>query len=145
MKKIYLAAFMLLGGFAVFILGSPYYSVFITNRNKLYLIVLSLVLLLTAVLMYRNHSLQQYWTVSYALFIACAATLFLNTGILNIPYDGANELKDIAIDKFGQFCHIVPVILIFTFTVKDDLASLFITKGDLKRGLLFGIVSFYSF
>ncbi len=145
MKKLLLAVWLLFGGLAVFVLGSPYYRVFPTNRNQIYSWILTIFLLLIAILLKKLPKLSDYWSSAYALFIASAAILFLNTGLLNIRYDGPNALLDIALDKVSQFLHIVPVILILTFLAKENLKSLFIARGDLKQGLTFGIISFIIF
>ena len=136
---------LFLGGLAVFVLGNPYYTVFVTNRNQLYLLILTASLLVTAIWMKKSDSLSQYWSAVYALFIAACATLFLNTGVLNIRYNGPNALKDLALDKLGQFLHITTIILVTTLIAKDNLKSLFITKGNLTQGLLFGVISFIVF
>jgi membrane protease YdiL (CAAX protease family) len=145
MKNTFVAICLLIGGFVVFVLGSPYYSVFITNRNQLYLGILSAILLVVTIILNRLPSLTHYAPAVYAFFIASCATLFLNTGIFNIPYDGPDALIDIALDKIGQFLHIVPVIIILTLLAKDDLKSIFISKGDLRQGLVFGFISFAIF
>jgi membrane protease YdiL (CAAX protease family) len=146
MMKKYLISFLLAtGGLGVFVFGSPYYSVFDTNRNQLYLIIVSAVLLVTALVIKGSASFNKYWSMPYALFIASCATIFLNTGILNIPYNGSNDLIDLALDKFGQFSHIVPVILILTFMKKDSLSKIYIAKGNVKQGLKFGVTSFVIF
>ena len=145
MKNIYTAFLLLLGGFAVFVFGNLYYTVFPTNQNQIYMVVLTLILLGCSVFIKKSPTLREYGPAVYALFIAACATLFLSTGLLNIHYDGPNDLKDLALDKFGQFSHVVPVILVLTLVAREDLKSLYITVGDLKKGLQFGILSFSVF
>jgi membrane protease YdiL (CAAX protease family) len=136
---------LLLGGSLVFVLGNPYYDVFPTNGNQTYLLLLCVILLTIALMFRRSQSLSRYSSSTYALFIAAAAILFLNTKILNLPRIGLSPLEDLAVDKFSQFLHIVPVILILTLLAGDDLKSIFLKFGRWKPALLFGLVSFLIF
>jgi membrane protease YdiL (CAAX protease family) len=145
MKKLLISVLLLLGSAAVFVFGSPYYSVFPTNRNQTYLLALTGTLLVTAVILKRIPSLSTYWQVAYALFIASAATLFLGTGLLNLHSRTISPLADIAVDKFSQFLHVVPIILVLTLIKRDKVGSIFIKVGNLKPGLIFGLVSFAGF
>jgi membrane protease YdiL (CAAX protease family) len=86
---------------------------------------------------------------AYALFVASAALLFLSTGLLNtgllkFRVGAANPMQELALDKLSQFLHIVPVIIALTLVAKDDLKSIFIAKGNLKAGLIFGGGSFVT-
>jgi membrane protease YdiL (CAAX protease family) len=144
-KKIIISIFLLLGGAAVFVFGNPYYSVFPTNGDQDYLLGLTLFLLILAVVMKRVPKLSIYSPAAYALFIASAGTLFLGTGILNLHVSRVNPAKFLAADKFSQFLHVVPVILGLTLIAGDNLGSIFIKSGNLKRGLIFGAISFIGF
>jgi membrane protease YdiL (CAAX protease family) len=145
MKKLLISIILLLGGAAVFVFGSPYYSVFPTNRNQTYLLALTGILVTIAVILKRIASLSVYWQAAYALGIASAATLVLGTGFLNLHSRTVSPLGDIAVDKFSQFLHVVPIILVLTWIKRDKLGSIFIKVGNLKRGLIFGLVSFAGF
>lgn len=52
--------------------------------------------------------------------------------------------QELALDKASQFLHVVPVIVALTLVAKDDLKSIFIARGNLKAGLIFGGVSFLA-
>ena len=108
-------------GVTVFILVSPYFSVFPTNRNSVYQLALTLFFLILAIVLKRKPGLSAYGTAVYALFIASAATLFLNTGILNLQRSTMPPLQNIAVDKFSQFLHVVPVIIGLTLLARDEL------------------------
>jgi membrane protease YdiL (CAAX protease family) len=142
MRKLSVSICLLIGGLAVFVLGSPYNSVFPTNGNQIYYVALAVVFLVISVVLKRSHSLARYGPAAYALFIASAALLFLSAGLLNIRVGAANPMQEIALDKLSQFLHVVPVIIALTLVAKDDLKSIFIAKGNLKAGLIFGGVSF---
>ena len=145
MKKVVLSVLLLVGGIAIFVLGNPYYTVFPTNNNQFYCIALTLFFLMLAIGLKRSQSLTRYWRPAYALFIASAALLLLSTGVLNLHDRSMPDLQYLALDKLSQFLHVVPVIILLTLLVKDDLGSIFICKGDLKTGLIFGLASFVFF
>ncbi len=145
MKRIILSVLLVLGGVAVFVFGSPYYTVFPTNGNQAYYIALVLFFLIVSAVFKRSQSLSRYWPAAYSLFIASAGLLFLSTGILNLQRDTMEPLQFLAMDKLSQFLHVVPVIVGLTLLAKDDFKAIFIMKGRLKRGLTFGLVSFASF
>lgn len=142
MRKLVASICFLLGGLAIFVLGSPYYAVFPTNGNQLYNVVITVFFLGLSVALRRSPSLSRYGPVAYALFVASAANLFLSTGLLNIRVGVTDPLQALALDKLSQFLHVVPVILALTFVARDDLQSIFIAKGKWTAGLVFGGVSF---
>jgi len=107
--------------------------------------VLTLFFLIIAIVLKRYPKLSVYSPAAYALFIASAATLFLGTGILNLHVRRVPPIKFLAADKFSQFLHVVPVILVLTLIAGNDLRSIFIKRGNLKRGLTFGLISFVGF
>ena len=145
MRRIILSVLLVLGGAAVFVLGSPYYTVFPTNGNQTYYFALVLFFLIVSAALKRSRSLSRYWPAAYSLCIASAALLFLSTGILNLQRDTMAPLQFIAMDKLSQFLHVVPVIVGLTLLAKEDLKSIFITRGKLRQGLAFGLVSFVAF
>lgn len=145
MKRLGLSVLLLIGGLAVFVFGSPYYTVFPTNNNQIYYIALVFFFLALALAFRRTESLTAYWPSAYALFIASAALLFLSTGILNLQRADMPPLQLIAVDKFSQFLHVVPVIIILTLLARESLGSIFIKIGDLRLGLAIGLGSFTGF
>lgn len=144
-NKIPVSIGLLLCGLVVFVLGNPYYRVFPTNGNQAFYIALTLSFLVLALAMKRSAKLSRFSPAAYAFFIASAATLVLSSGILNLTVRSGNPLKEIALDKLFQFLHVVPVILVLTLVAGHDLRSIFIRKGNLKKGLIFGLVSFAGF
>ena len=136
---------ILLGGFAIFVFGSPYYSVFLTNNNRSYYIILTIFFLILSLILKRQQKLSQYWPIAYSFFIASSASLFLNIGLLYIHLSNIDVVQFIAIDKLSQFLHIVPVVIVLSLLGKYDFESIFLTRGTLKEGLSFGLISFISF
>jgi len=144
-KKAFTSVLLIFSGAAIFVLGSPYYSVFPTNKNQTYYVALTLFFLILSLVLKRIQSLMAYWRAVYSLFIASAALLFLSTGILNLQNSAMLPLQNLALDKFSQLLHVVPVIIVLTLLATDDLKSIFIQTGRLKQGLIFGLVSFVGF
>ena len=145
MKKIIISLLLLLSGGMVFILGSPYYSVFPTNKNQTYYLGLTVFFLLLSVILKRHKILSEYWSAPYALFMASAALLFMSTGVLNIHENTTMPVKDLALDKLSQFLHVVPVLVVLSLLAKGDLKSIFINRGRVKQSLTFGLISFGVF
>ena len=144
MRKLVVSICLLLGGLAVFVLGSPYYSVFPTNGNQIYYVALTVFFFVVSVALKKSRSLARYGHSAYGLFIASAALLFFSTGFLELRTGELSPLQDLALDKVSQFLHVVPVIIALTLVAKDDLKSVFIARGNLKAGLIFGGVSFLT-
>ena len=142
MRKLVVSICLLLSGLAVFVLGNPYYSVFPTNGNQIYYVALTVFFLVVSVALKRSRSLARYGHSAYSLFIASAALLFFSTGLLELRTGDLSPLQDLALDKVSQFLHVVPVIIALTLVAGDNLKSIFITRGNLKAGLIFGGVSF---
>ena len=145
MKRIFTSFLLLLGGLAIFVLGNPYYSVFPTNGNKNYSFGLAIVFLISALALKRTKSLAVYAPSVYSLFVATAALFFLNTGILNLHNSTMPPLQNLAVDKFSQFLHIVPLSIALMLLAGNNLKSIFIHQGNLKQGLKFGLISFAVF
>jgi len=144
-KKTSLFILFLVCLLAIFVLGSPYYSVFPTNQNPTYYAAITVFFLGVAFLLQKADGYKQYWPAAYAFFIASFALWFLSTGILDIPRSGTNPAQFIALDKASQFIHVVLPIVVLTLLARQDLKSIFLYKGNLRRGLTFGIVSFVGF
>jgi membrane protease YdiL (CAAX protease family) len=142
MRRIVVSLCLLLAGLAIFVLGSPYYSVFPTNGNQVYVLALTIFFLGLSVALKRISSLSRYWRAAYALFMASAALFFLGTGLLNLRSVAADPLQELARDKVSQFLHVVPVLVALTLLARDDFGSIFIARGNLKAGLLFGGAAF---
>ncbi|TFH07107.1 MAG: CPBP family intramembrane metalloprotease [Candidatus Atribacteria bacterium] len=145
MKRLLLAAALLGAGVLIFVLGNPYYSVWPMNGNKVFYYVLAASFLVAALILRRSSRLHKYWQAAYAFFMASAALLFMSTGFLNARSYLLHPLKDLAVDKLSQFLYVVPLLIVLTLLAGDDLKSIFIRRGNLKRGLIFGISSFGMF
>lgn len=140
--KILVSGLLVVGGCAIFLFGNPWVEVFPTNRNTLYCAILTAVFLVTALVSKRVAVLEPYHRAAQALFIASAALLFLTTGVFNLQKEGMPPLKLIALDKFSQFLHVVPLVIVLALLFGWKWEDLFIAKGNLKEALLFGGIAF---
>jgi hypothetical protein len=85
MRKVLLAVCLVLGGFAVFVLGNPYYTVFPTNQNQVFMLALTIIWIVIALAFKKIPILYPYWSSAYALLIAACVILFLKSGVMNVP------------------------------------------------------------
>jgi len=137
----------LIGGLAIFLYGANTFSIFPTNSNPLYEWGLTAFFLAMALFLRRSPSLRRFWPIAYALFVAGFANA-VNLSLGNwlgrmIP--STSLAQGYAIDKVSQAIPIVLAIILLTLLAGDDLGSIFLKKGNLKQGLLFGFISFGVF
>lgn len=105
------------------------------------------VLLAFSLLVRRNKKRQQYWRIPYAFFIASLATsvdyylpssrLFLM--FLDIPI---RTPIGVALDKLDSSIILIVLILLLTRLSGDRPESLYLRKGNLRTGLIIGIIAF---
>ncbi len=134
----------LMAGLAILVFGSNYYTLFPTNRNLAYNILLSAICLIAAVLMKRAERLARYWQIAFAFFVASVAfpiTLLLggfSRPLLAFFNLTASSSQGMAVAKLYEALLIVVPILALTKLSGGDLGSLYIKRGNLKWGLLIG-------
>jgi hypothetical protein len=136
------------GGLLIFLFGANTFKLFPTNRNLSYEWGLTLVLLALAATLRRSETLQIYWKVAYALFIASFANV-LNRLMGNFLKDilpaASSEAQFLAVDKLSQSIPIVLSIILLTRLAGDSLGSIYLQRGNLRQGLTFGLISFGIF
>lgn len=138
----------LVGGLAIYWLGANTFDVVATNRNAVYEWGLTLALLALAVIMQSVGSLRAYAKVVGALFVAAAANavnLALGNFLRPVLPPTYSDMQFLAVDKLSQVIPIVATIVLLSLWAGDDLRTLFLTRGNLRQGLTFGIVSFAAF
>ena len=143
-----LFTFFLIGGLAIFLLGSNYFNRFPTNRNPLYEWGLTLGLLVLTGILHKSKNLKQYWSIAFALFIASfanALNLYLGNWLSGLLSMQEGEMQSIAIDKLSQSIPIVLAIVLLTILAGGTPGSIFLKKGNFKQGLRFGFISFGVF
>ncbi len=105
-----------------------------------------MILFLTfSILLYRNKHLEKYWRVFFAFFVASVAiflSLYLSNLGLRILNLKINTLNGITIDKLLEDLVIIVCIMTLIKISRDDRASIYMTKGNLRLGLIIGVISF---
>jgi membrane protease YdiL (CAAX protease family) len=132
-------------GMLIFVFGSPYYSIFPTNRNTVYNTIICIALGLCTFLLYRHERSGKYWQASYAFFVASVANWLLGLRVFRFLDASSGTLAGITLDKMAQFLPVVFSILVLTAAARWDMGSIYIKKGNLKRGLSVGLLIFAAF
>lgn len=145
LRRAGLAALFLAGGLAIFVLGSPYYQLFATNRNTLYNAILAVLFLCATLALYRSEGSRKYWKVGFAFFAAATANLALGLDLIRFPGASAGTAAGMTLDKLAQFIKIVVPLLILVKAAGEDLGSIYLRRGKLKTWLLAGLASLAGF
>ncbi|MBN2389698.1 MAG: CPBP family intramembrane metalloprotease [Anaerolineae bacterium] len=134
-------------GMLVFVLFSHYFPVFSGPTDFIGRIVVALAFLVAALLFRRSERYHKYWRICFAFFTALAAiSLDYKLGFskwllpaLRIPLETPAGW---AIDKLESSALSILVVLLLTLVSGDDLASLYLRRGNLRLGLTIGLVAF---
>jgi membrane protease YdiL (CAAX protease family) len=116
------------------------FSVVPTELILAYAIILSVVFLSTALLMQSRKYLIGYWQIIFAFFIASLAIFF--DLLINMP---ANTMSGLVLDMLVSTSIIVSTIILLTKISGNTLGSIFLKKGNIKLGLIFGLAGFFFF
>lgn len=118
------------------------------NIETICRISLMIVFLAVAIWSYRNELLKKYWPVFFAFFVASFA-LFLSWQsagwVLHFLDLSVNTPDGIAVAKLSASLLIVIPIILLTRISGDDLASIYLKKGELRLGLIIGLAGFVLF
>jgi len=136
----------LLCGLLVFLVFSHYYPIFSGSLDLYGRIGVTLFFLIAAILARSSQRLRRYWQVLFAFGTACAAIsvdylLGLSKWILPALNIGVNTPAGWAIDKLESSLLSVVVVLALTLASRQSLASLYLRRGRLWRGLGVGLVA----
>jgi membrane protease YdiL (CAAX protease family) len=147
MERIVLALLFIGFGALIMIVFKPWGKQFISDRSENYLcrIGLSLILLVVAWLVHRSRRFEKYWQIFFAFFILSTA-LSLDWVFGGFLYDSLN-LSDAtpagwAYEKLNEIAVIVCVVVVFTRLSGASLGSIYLQKGNLKLGLIIGVITF---
>jgi membrane protease YdiL (CAAX protease family) len=105
-----------------------------------YTIAFSLLFLAISVFLKSRQSLKDYWQILFSFFIASLALFF--DFLVNIP---ASTPSGFLIDMLVSASIIVSVIILFTKISGNSLSSIFLNKGNVKLGIIVGLVGFSIF
>ena len=116
------------------------FSIIPPNLIAVYTIVLCLIFLVTAGFLLRRRSTKSYGQIFFSFFIAALAILF--DLLVNLPSDTMNGLL---LDMVASTSIIVATIILLTRISGNSFSSIFLRKGNLKMGLIVGVVGFLFF
>lgn len=131
-------------GLAILFLGSNFYEIIPTNRNLTYNLIVSTVFLVASLWFKYDRRLNKYWQVTFAFFIASivypvtSLTVDWKSGMLSrLGVVAVVTSQGTAVDKIFQMVFTVVPILVLVRLSGADLGSIYLRRGNLKRGLAF--------
>jgi membrane protease YdiL (CAAX protease family) len=103
--------------------------------------------LVVALLARRSQRFEKYWQVLFACFIASLATaidyyLPSRDWLLQLFHISIKTPAGIAIDKLDSSIIIIVSVILLTKISGGNLSSIYLKKGDLKKGLIIGLIAF---
>lgn len=102
-------------------------------------------LLIAALLVRRSNALHQYWHLIFGLFImACAVSLDWWTSRFILDSLGGYPDSPVgwALEKLKTVAVVAIAIISLTRFSGNSLGSIYVQRGDLKRGLTIGLIAF---
>ncbi len=144
-ERILLAlVFILVGGVTMIVFKPWGHQYFTPTTNYLLRIALSVALLAASGLVYKSSRLGKYWQIVFALFIlSMAASLDWVLG--SFLFDSLHISDAVpagwALAKLNDCLVIVSVVIGFTLLSGGSLGSIYLHKGNLKLGLIIGVIA----
>lgn len=152
LRKLAIALLVLSCGLFVFVLGTSYYDRFTTNSSGPFKIATSVILLVTAMYFRKNETMEPYWRLVYAFFVASmvnVVTWYTAVYVREMVFDFLNissaEFPGIAYIKLWEASLVVGTILILIKLSGDDLASVYIKRGNFKWAMRISILACANF
>ena len=144
-SQIGLAALFASVGSLIIIVFSQYRPLLPTLYDLLGRLGLMIILLFAALLARRSAKPQPYWQLIFGLFILlCAVSLdwWSARFIINTLGGYPNTPAGIALEKLKTVLVVTLTIIVLTRLSTNNLGSIFIQRGDLKKGLTIGLIAF---
>jgi membrane protease YdiL (CAAX protease family) len=142
LPRLGLFVLFLISGLLIFFFGSSYFSLFPTNQSDAYRFAVMVVFLVAALLLRRSASIQKYWLIAYAFFIAALAQ-FLASSLVTIRewLFGSFQIapNDMIAGKLFEAFVVITTIILLTKVVGGSLGSIYFQKGNMKVGLFVGL------
>jgi membrane protease YdiL (CAAX protease family) len=139
---------LLICGLAVFVLGTSYYDQFPTNTSGLFKIGSSALFLVAVIIARQVNWLKPYWRVMYAFFVASMVNvvswyfaLYLRDGLFEMLQVSTATIPGMTFAKLLEASLTVGTILVLVKLSGDDLASVYIRKGNLRWALTIGFLA----
>ena len=144
-ERFLLALLFLAIGSIIMIVFSPWSPLLGRVNDYLGRIGLIILLSVTVLLVRKSRNFERYWQVFYGLLVlTVAVSLDWIIGIYLIDYVGINDNSPAgwALQKLNEYIVIVSVVIILTKLSRNSLGSIYIQKGNLKLGIIFGATAF---
>jgi membrane protease YdiL (CAAX protease family) len=106
---------------------------------------LIIIFLVSAILLYRKKHREKYGKVFFAFFAASTAvflSLLLSKWGLRILNLEISTLNGITVSKLIEDLFIIFSVIVLIKISRDDMASIYVTRGNLRLGLVIGLTSF---
>ncbi len=148
-RRLGLFLLFLLCGISVILVWFPLSSILVPEIFVLAFAGISVLFLAVAILFRRREPLEQYWRVFFAFFLYSLAILLSNPPIITWAADllglSASSMDGIAMGTLLSTVLIVVPIILGTKLSGDTPASIFLKKGNLRLGLIVGLIAFLAF
>lgn len=132
-------------GLLIIVVFSPYRPMLSSIDDFLGRIIIILCLVSAIIITGKVKKLTRYREVIIGLFILAATVsavwIFANFLLCTIKLN-SNNPSGVALLKLGECFVIFLVVVIFTILSGSNLSSIYIKKGNLKKGLIIGLVAF---
>jgi hypothetical protein len=103
-----------------------------------YTLALSFIFLLISIFLHSRQSFKNYWQILFSFFIASLALFF--DFLVNIPSDTMNGFL---LDMLVSASIVTSIIILFTKITGNSLSSIFLKKGNIKIGIIVGLIGFF--
>ena len=144
-ERIILATLFAAIGSLIIIVFSQYRPILSGVYDLFGRVSLILILLIAALLARRSKSLHNYWQLIFGLFIMALA-VSLDWWIAGLMLDSlgpyTNTPAGLALEKMKTVIIVAIAITILTRLSGSSLSSIYVQRGDLKRGLTIGFIAF---
>ncbi len=105
-----------------------------------YTLILSSMFLLISIFLRTSKSVKCYWQIFFAFFVASLAMFF--DFLINMPSD---TMSGLVLDMLVSTSIIAGTIIILTRVSGNSFSSIFLKKGNIKLGLIMGLIGFFFF
>ena len=104
---------------------------------------ISIVFLSSAIVAWKSERFKKYWKIFFAFFIASFA---INIQVLSAYITiQTTAINSIVLSMLFSTVLVVISIIVLSLISGDSLPTIFIKKGDLKLGLISGLLGFFAF
>lgn len=107
--------------------------------KMIYIIVVPILFLITAILFYKMKQLENYFPLFFAFSIAALVYAFMLT------WGPGDTIENKVFSIFLTTVLVVVPIIFSTKIIGEDLGSIYLKKGNLRLGLIIGLLTFLIF